>query len=221
MNLELPLSPNMRALLSLQLGRPLNANALYRAMNKQKNCEVLPINTIKRVLGQLKDVKSMQPGTAYAIARYLGYETWNEASAAAININQTKSGFRMEECYLNAFNIKPDTFLKIGFWNGNDIEIVRTPQQGIFEVTKVDGIKQLQEGDIISIGQFNHNSTMSVNWAKRGEQYLDNMKDVSFNATIFECSIQKPDGSLKKTEVQYLPWEYYRELYEICPPLFR
>ncbi len=131
----------------LNLNDGVHLNKLIEKIEEQEH-EHIGLNTMKRLMGQIKDEREPRPSTLNIIARYLGFENWDVMSEATRHVNSSfdhggsLASFSVPEGGLVEYSYLPDRKVRLRHLSGSKYVVVHNENS------------QLREGDVIDAPLF-------------------------------------------------------------------
>jgi len=132
----------------LHLDDGAHLNLLIEKIAEQEH-ERIGLNTMKRLMGQIKDEREPRPSTLNIVAHYLGFPNWEVMDEATRHYNSmfTSNGgslasFAVPEGSLVEYTYLPDRKVTLLHRTGSTYEVVYNENS------------QLREGDIVEVGVF-------------------------------------------------------------------
>ncbi len=132
----------------LHLDDGAHLNLLIEKIAEQEH-ERIGLNTMKRLMGQIKDEREPRPSTLNIVAHYLGFPNWEVMDEATRHYNSmfTSNGgslasFAVPEGSLVEYTYLPDRKVALRHRTGSTYEVVYNENS------------QLREGDIVEVGVF-------------------------------------------------------------------
>lgn len=110
--------------------------------------ECISLNTMKRLMGQIRDEREPHPSTLNIIAHYLGFENWEVLVEATRHINsdfnkcKTLASFSVPEGALVEYTYLPDRKVTLRHQTGSTYVVERNENS------------KLREGDVVEVGIF-------------------------------------------------------------------
>ncbi len=132
----------------LRLDDGAHLNLLIEKIAEQEH-ERIGLNTMKRLMGQIKDEREPRPSTLNIIAHYLGFPNWEVMDEATRHYNSmftsndgSLASFAVPEGSLVEYTYLPDRKVTLQHRTGSTYEVVYNENS------------QLREGDIVEVGVF-------------------------------------------------------------------
>jgi len=133
--------------------------------------EHIGVNTIKRLVGVIKDEREPRETTLNVIARYLGVKTWKELMSYEFF---PASGFDTESDDFFSKDLEPGDRVRYGYKPDRQV-IIKYLGDEKYEVQYSINSK-LQKGDILTISQFEMNVPLFISNVERDGKSLGSYK---------------------------------------------
>lgn len=178
-------SPYIRELLSERLRRPIRVSADCEQLTldiESLTGEHLGVNTVKRLLGFIEDERTPRTSTLDVIARYLGFDSWEELRLFDDKSNSS-FGATDDELPLSSLSVGqsvlitylPDRRLTMEY-QGNGRFIVLSSENS-----------KLQTGDVLTITHIVKGYPLLVSEVRRVGQSLGSFTAGKSQGINFEC----------------------------------